>query len=628
MADDGGKRAGAEPRATGFSEAQPAELAPAPKNALYYGDNLEVMALHVDTASIDLVYLDPPFNSNATYNVLYSEQDGSRAAAQIKAFGDTWRWDQGAVEAYQKTVEIGGEVSTALQAFHSLLGGSNMMAYLAMMAPRLVELKRVLKPTGSLYLHCDSTASHYLKLLLDAVFGPEQFRNEIVWRRTGAHSSDRTFGRIHDTILFYSRSDAYYFHPITRPYMRGHAERRYTEDDEGRLKFTSGGNVLTGEGVRTGESGQPWMGFDPTKKHRHWAIPGFVAAQMPESFHSLGTLAKLEALYKAGLIEIAPGAAWPTPVRYLTDTDGTPVQDIWAFQPYTEGTVFGTDEGIDADVKWLGPTDPERLNYPTQKPLGLLSRIIRASCPPDGVVLDPFCGCGTAIDAAQELKRLWVGIDITHVAIGLIKSRLVDRWLPPITKTYRVVGEPTTVQDAAALAEEDAHQFQAWALGLVGARLKGEVKKGGDKGIDGNLYFHDSPDGDTKRIIISVKSGKLVPAFLRELDSVVARERAQIGVLISLHEPSVGIRAEAAESGFYESPWGKHPRLQLRTIGQLLGGQGIDYPYVTGANVSLRRALKAVNPTGVQTVAFEPDPGKIGAARVATRSKEWRTRAE
>ena len=579
------------------------------RNVLFYGDNLNVLELHVEDRSVDLVYLDPPFNSNATYNVLFAEQDGTRAEAQIKAFGDTWRWDQAAVRAFEQTVESGGKVSEALQGFRALVPASNMLAYLSMMAPRLVQLHRVLKDTGSLYLHCDSTASHYLKLLLDAVFGPRGFKNEIVWRRTGAHSSGKTFGRIHDNLLFYTKSEHYYFKPLLRPYMKGHAEKRYTADETGRMKFTSGGNVLTGAGRTGGDSGKPWRGFDPSRKNRHWAVPGFVAEQMPESFATLGLIEKLEALYEAGLIEIAEGAAWPTPVRYLTDESGQPVQDIWAFQPYTEKTVYGTNDGIDEDVKWLGPTDPERLDYPTQKPLGLLARIISASCPPDGIVLDPFCGCGTAIDAAQELHRQWAGIDITHLAVGLIKSRLTDRFGPDIAKTYRVIGEPETVHDAAKLAKEDPFQFQAWALGLVAARQDLEAKKGGDKGVDGVLFFHDDPGGKTKRLVLSVKAGKLFPSFVRDLRGVIERDRAVIGVLISFEEPTQGMRAEAAEAGTYESPWGKHPRIQLLTIEQLLGGKGIDYPHVTGSNVTVRRARRAATVgSGVQTSLFAATP--------------------
>ena len=302
-------------------------------NSLYYGDNLDILRRYIQNESVDLVYLDPPFNSNQTYNVLFQERDGSQSASQIKAFEDTWHWDEQAALFFEETVEAGGQVAEAMRAFRMLLGPNDMLAYLSMMAPRLVELRRVLKPTGSLYLHCDSTASHYLKMLLDAVFGPVNFRNEIIWRRTGAHGAQRSFGPIHDTILFYSKTPDYFFQIAKGPYMRGHVDRRYTKDDEGRLKFTSGGNVLTGAGATQGESGQSWRGFNPSKKNRHWAVPGFLSRQMPPEFMAFGVLKKLDVLYEKGLIDIKDGAAWPTPVRFLNETDGHPLQDIWAYQP-------------------------------------------------------------------------------------------------------------------------------------------------------------------------------------------------------------------------------------------------------------------------------------------------------
>lgn len=245
---------------------------------------------------------------------------------------------------------------------------------------------------------------------MDAIFGFENFQNEIIWRRTGAHGPRKSFGPIHDTIFFYTKTKGHYFNIVKKPYMLGHVQRRYTMDSSGRYQFTSGGNVLTGAGATKGESGMPWRGFDPSSKNRHWAIPGFLSEQMPPGFNELGVIDKLETLYKAGLIEINEGAAWPTPVRYLRPQDGHPLQDIWAYQPYTEGTVYGTKEGIDQDVSWLGPTDPERLGYQTQKPHGLLERIIRSSCPKDGVVLDAFCGCGTTVAAAERLNKRWIGI--------------------------------------------------------------------------------------------------------------------------------------------------------------------------------------------------------------------------
>jgi site-specific DNA-methyltransferase (adenine-specific) len=397
------------------------------ENLLYYGDNLDILRRYIENESVDLVYLDPPFKSDQNYNVLFAEHNGSRSASQIRAFEDTWQWDRSAAAAYQEVVESGHQrVSQVMQAFRTCLGESDMLAYLAMMAPRLVELHRVLKPTGSIYLHCDPTASHYLKMLMDAVFNPVNFKNEIIWRRTGAHNPRRSFGPIHDTILFYSKTNEYYFQIARRPYMKGHVEHRYKKEADGSYKFTSGGNILTGAGATSGESGAKWRGFDPSAKKRHWAIPGFLTEQMPVEFQKLGVLDKLETLYKAGLIDIKEGSAWPTPVRYLLDRNGQPLQDIWSYQPYTEGTVFGTKEGIDHDVAWLGPTDPERLGYQTQKPIGILARIIDSSCPKDGVVLDPFCGCGTTIAAAIELKRRWIGIDITQAAKFLQKMTHIN----------------------------------------------------------------------------------------------------------------------------------------------------------------------------------------------------------
>ena len=527
-------------------------------NILYYGDNLDVLRRHVRDESVDLVYLDPPFNSNANYNVLF-EEHGERAAAQIEAFEDTWEWNTEAAGAYQDVVERGGEVAKALLAFRTLLGTSDMLAYLSMMAPRLVELHRVLKTTGSLYLHCDPTASHYLKLLLDAIFGAERFVNEIVWQRTSAHSDARQgarhFGRTNDVLLFYAKTDAYTWHPQhvehDPDYVRIHYP--HVEPDTGR-RF--GLWDITGPGGAA--KGNPrYEIFGITK---YWR---YSEANMRQK------------ILEGRVIQPKPGAV-PREVRYLDESSGAPLGTNWT------------------DIAPINSQAKERLGYPTQKPLALLERIITASSQRGDTVLDPFCGCGTAVDAAQALGRSWVGIDITHLAIGLIKHRLVDRYGPEIAKTYRVIGEPTAVDDAAVLAREDPFQFQAWALGLVGARPAGETKKGGDKGIDGRLYFHDSNGGPTRQIVFSVKAGEhLVPAYLHELRGVIEREQAEIGVLITFNEPTAGMRSEAASAGFYTSPWGNHPRLQLRTVGQLLAGQGLDYPHVTGANVTHRRAARA-----------------------------------
>ncbi len=242
-------------------------------NTLYYGDNLEILDHYVKDETVDLVYLDPPFNSNASYNILFGEADGTRAASQIKAFDDTWQWDQSAALAYKKTVEHGGQVSRALQSFRTFLGESTMLAYLAMMAPRLIELRRVMKPTASIYLHCDPTASHYLKMLMDAVFGAVNFRNEIIWKRTSAHSGSKRWGPVHDIILYYSKTDNYTWNLIYQPYSENYKKQFYRfHDDVGQYRLGD----LTGAGTRTGESGQAWRGVDPTKAGRHWAVPNKV----------------------------------------------------------------------------------------------------------------------------------------------------------------------------------------------------------------------------------------------------------------------------------------------------------------------------------------------------------------
>jgi adenine specific DNA methylase Mod len=518
-------------------------------NFLYYGDNLDVLRRHVKAESVDLVYLDPPFNSDQDYNVLFSERDGSRAAAQIKAFKDTWEWNQAAATAYQEIIEQGGLVAQAMQAFRLLLRDSDMLAYVSMMAPRLVELRRVLKPTGSLYLHCDSTASHYLKLLLDAIFGPESFRNEIIWKRTSGHSDAQRYGRVHDVILFYARSADAVWNPTYQPYDEAYAEQYYRYKDADGRRFMSadlGAAGLTGGGYE-----YEWKGV-----RRIWRCPQ-------------DTMARYEA---EGRIFYTKNGI-PRLKRYLDEAKGLPMQDVWT------------------DVEALRSWHQERLGYPTQKPEALLERIILASSNPGDVVLDPFCGCGTAIAAAQKLRRQWIGIDITSLATSLIKNRLRDMF--DRTASYRIIGEPVSLEDAERLAAEDPYQFQWWALGLVDARPV-DQKKGADKGIDGRLFFHDEPlGGETKQIVFSVKGGHVGVQPVRELRGVIEREGAQIGALISLQKPTKPMQAEAASAGFYESPFGtRHPRIQLFTIQELMDNHRVSYP-PTQANVTFRKAPKA-----------------------------------
>jgi DNA modification methylase len=470
---------------------------------LYYGDNLDVLRRYVEDESVDLVYLDPPFNSSKDYNVLFLEQDGTRSAAQVKAFKDTWEWDETAARVYHELVEGGGKVSEAMQAFRLVVGETDMLAYLSMMAPRLVELHRVMKPSGSIYLHCDPVASHYLKLLMDAVFRPVNFRNEVIWRYRRWPTVARQHQKMHDVLLFYSKDPG--------------AERTF--------------NVLYGY-EQLAESTLKTFG---TKKQRADFSSGH---------------------RKPGLED--------------EESKGPPLSDVW-------------------EVGIIPPSGKERLGYPTQKPEKLLERVILGSSNEGDVVLDPFCGCGTAVAVAHRLKRRWMGIDITHLAINLIKRRLKDSFGIEV----EAIGEPVTLPDAEALAELNPYQFQWWALGLVGARPVVE-KKGADEGIDGRLYFHDEagPLTKTKQVVFSVKSGHTSVKDVRDLRGVIEREKAQIGVLITLQAPTQPMRAEGASAGFYRSPgWGKdYPRMQVVTIEDLLNGKGVNYPPAEQVNVTFKRA--------------------------------------
>ncbi len=512
------------------------------KNQLYYGDNLEVLRRYVGDASVDLVYLDPPFNSRQDYNVLFAEKDGSRSSSQIHAFEDTWEWNHDSQRAYEEIVEAGGRVADAMRAFHTFLGNSDMMAYLAMMAPRLVELRRVLKETGSIYLHCDPTASHYLKILMDAVFGGQSFRNEIIWKRSHAHSDGKQgsqhFGRVTDTLLFYSKGDVSKWNVLHTPYDQEYLDRDYRRVDADGRRY----RIDNLQGPGGAEKGNP--SYEIMGVTRYWRY----------------TKEKMEKLIDEGrVIQTKPGAV-PQYKRYLDEMPGVPVQNLWA------------------DLPPLNNRSKEMLGYPTQKPEALLERILKASSNEGDMVLDPFCGCGTTIQVAQKLNRCWIGIDITHLAIGLIKKRLSDAFGEEIRSTYEVIGEPKDVAGAAILAEQDKYQFQWWALGLVGAR-PAEQKKGADRGIDGRLYFHDSTKGDSKQILFSVKAGGVTVSQVRDLRGTLEREKAEIGVFLCFESPTRPMMKEAAEAGFYTSPDGtKYPRLQVLTVEQLLNGQQAEYP--------------------------------------------------
>jgi DNA modification methylase len=570
-----------------------------PKHKLYYGDNLEVLRSRILSESVDLCYIDPPFNSKRNYNQIYNNL-GQEDRAQAQAFVDTWVWDEHAIRGYGEIITNAGtrfsrQTIELIRGLHSVLGEGSILAYVVSITLRVVEIQRVLKPTGSLYLHCDPTASHYLKLLLDSVFLPNggDFKNEVIWRRTGAHSAKKRFGPIHDTILFYTKrvkATDYYFKSLLRPYMLGHVESRYTRDDKG-YKFTSGGNVLTGAGATRGESGMTWRGFDPSAKNRHWAVPGFLVEQIEEDgFADLGVLEKLDRLYEEGLIEIIEGQAWPQPVRYLNPLrSGQRIQDIWAYQPYTEGAVFGSTNGIDSDVAWLGPTDPERLGWETQKPQGLLERIIRSSCPPGGVVLDAYCGCGTTVYVAQQLGLSWIGIDITYQSISIILKQLERKFGPDATSDVVIDGIPKDMESAAALAHKQddrlRKEFEKWAvLTYTNNRAIVNPKKGADEGVDGIVFFLTSRT-ESARMILQVKSGIVTRKDIAALRGDMEREQAPLAALITLEEPTQPMRSEAKAAGLFESDLtGQRYRIQIVTVKEIIEqGRRLELPLTLDA---------------------------------------------
>lgn len=562
------------------------------KNRLYYGDNLKVLKASVATESVDLVYLDPPFNSEAVYNVTFS--NAGDASAQIHAFDDTWKWsvETGAQFDFLVSSGLPELAAEALRAIRALARESPLTAYMTNMAPRLVELHRVLKTTGSLYLHCDPTASHYLKVMLDAIFGPKCFRSEIIWRRTGAHGKAKRFTPVHDVILFYTKSDgdSHTWNRPTLPYMKGHVEQYFVQDgDTWRTDYY--GNVLTGSGLRGGESGSPWRGFDPSAKGRHWAIPGKLVEDAGEDFTGMTQHQKMDRLFELGLITITPGEAWPIYQHTIKPSDGVTAPDIWAYQPYTEGVVFDVEAadftspyGIDADVRWLSPQDRERMGYPTQKPVGLLERIIKASSNPGDVVLDPFCGCGTTLDAAIRLDRKWIGIDITYIAIDLIRNRLRTTHkahVPPIDDTYEVEGLPEDLAAAHDLFEHDPLDFERWAVSLV--RGTPNTKQVGDRGRDGIIRFYQGRRTKPGRLVVSVKGGKqLNPQMVRDLAGVIASDDTIAGgVLITRYTPTRGMKQAAAEAGTYQDvARNVYPRVQIFTIEELLNGARVEMPMI------------------------------------------------
>jgi DNA modification methylase len=508
-------------------------------NNLFYGDNLDILKKSIKDNSIDLIYLDPPFQSGRDYNIIFKpETNGLKGAtSQIKTFEDTWNWGAEAEREYIELIK--GTLTTEppsqklidlMKAMRSYLAECPLMAYLCMMAPRLLEMKRVLKPTGSIYLHCDPTASHYLKLLMDGVFSASSFRNEITWKRTSAHNDSKRYGANVDIILFYTRTSSYTWNQIFTIHNDEYIARFRQSDIDGRL-WTD--DNLSAKGLSGGGYTYEYKGITSL-----WRVP-------LETMQKLDAENKLHFTNKGGI----------RMKRYLDENKGTPLQCLWD------------------DIPPINSQAKERMGYPTQKPEALLERIITASSKEGDIVLDPFCGCGTTIAAAEKLKRKWVGIDITYLSIDVIKKRLEKNGL--VEKIdFKVNGVPNDVLSATKLSEQAPFQFEVWAVSQLNAT---PTVKSGDKGVDGVINFIDNTRKDKiGKGIISVKGGHSInPSMVRELKGTIQSQNAEFGILITLEQPTKGMIEEAVKEGAFDYKYmegvtqTKIPKIQLLTVEDL-----------------------------------------------------------
>ena len=501
------------------------------ENTLYFGDNLPVIRQFIKDETIDLIYLDPPFNSKANYNVIFKTKNKEDSPSQIQAFEDTWHWETGETEyEFNQLVKGGGVIAEVMKGLELVIGKNDLLAYLTMMAIRLRELYRILKETGSLYLHCDPTASHYLKIILDAIFDAKNFRNEIIWKRSNAHSDGKKYGSIHDTILFYTKSIKYTWNIVYAPYSKEYVNEAYSyEDEKGKFQPIS---LIVSTGLSGGGYTYEYHGVT-----RLWAYPKNRMKELDDNN-------KLYFPKKKGGV--------PRLKRYLSDSKGVKLQDLFL------------------DIK-LGAKSNERMGYPTQKPIGLLERIIKASSNEGDLILDPFCGCGTAIVAAQKLNRNWIGMDITHLAIGLMEKRIKDEFgIKP-----KVIGNPASFTGVENLFKRSPLDFERWAV----TRIEGmhpNKSQVGDRGIDGKGYL--GPNGEYKTVV-SVKGGKqLNPGMVRDLVGTVTREKATFGILLTIHQPTAGMQKEAVVAGIVDVGLSHYPKIQIYTISDYFNGKKADLP--------------------------------------------------
>ena len=501
-------------------------------NKLYFGDNLEILrGPEIEPASVDLVYLDPPFNSQAQYNVLFSSPRDT-SSAQAGAFVDTWSWGEESELCFQDAMKLGTGVSRFLDALRSALNESDLMAYLAMMAVRLDALREKLKPSGSLFLHCDPTASHYLKVLLDGIFGPRNFKNEIVWRRS--HPKGHAFTRFatsHDVIFYYAKDPKHsVWNQLYTPHDPENAAKQYSlKDLDGRrYQLTS---------LLNPNNDRPNLTYEFLGATKVWRW----------------TKSRMEDEYAKGRIIVPKeGTGIPRYKRYLDEQEGIPIGDFW------------DDIGIAAGK--------ERTGYPTQKPVALMTRIIDAASRKGDVILDPFCGCGTTIEAAELAGRQWIGIDVAIHAIKVIEIRLADRFGEKVK--FKTAGIPRDFDSAERLARDNKYQFQWWANYLFNPHALREQKKGKDRGVDGDVFFPNGPGRPWGRMLTSVKGGDNVgPAMVRDFAHVLDREKAEMGLFICLKKPTREMAREASGCGIAKTIHGDIPKLQIVAIEDWFAGK-------------------------------------------------------
>ena len=542
-------------------------------NTLYYGDCLEIMQ-EMPIKGIDLIYLDPPFNSKKEYNSIYRDETGRPLPQQVRAFNDQWTLDKKAEEAIKtmpiliRETGLDDEIATFWRIWVNALRKTqpDLLAYLTYMVQRFLVMRTLLSDTGSIYLHCDPTASHYIKVMMDGIFGHRNFRNEIIWRRTGAHGGAKRWGPIHDVLLFYTKGNKYTWNRVCQDYDASYLDNFYKfKDEHGRYRLVS----LEGSGTRQGDSGKPWKKVNPSDKGRHWALPGKQAFpewfSLPEGYGKMTVQDKLDSLDDSGMIRWPPRGSVPQVKRYLSVSEGNPVQDIiW-------------------DIRAISSKAEERLGYSTQKPLALLERIIKASSNEGDKILDPFCGCATTIEAAHTLNREWIGIDIASFAIKRVaRDRLKDRLGLIAGKDFKIEGIPGTLEDAKELWEKDKFVFQEWSISQVDGFPTN--KKTGDGGIDGRIYFEAPGEDDLQSMVLEVKGGKHVSIKdLRALHSVLERDDAQMAGLIVMYplgdrqlKNFQRLMMEAGDLHVFGRPF---PRMQILTVQEILDGVRFDIPY-------------------------------------------------